>query len=60
VSLLPGKVPRALASKLLVASPPAFPDNKDALLAEVRADHSADTGWLDDYDLLDSHIFLHP
>jgi hypothetical protein len=48
------------ASKLLVASPSAFPDNKDALLAEVHSDYSVDIQWLDSYDLLDPHIILHP
>jgi hypothetical protein len=48
------------ASQLLVASSTTFPDDKDALLAEVPEDHLVDIGWLDGYDLLDPNIFLHP
>ena len=48
------------ASTLLVASPSAFPDDKDALLALRPADHSVDIDWLDGYGLLDPNIFVHP
>ena len=48
------------ASQLLVASSTAIPDDKDALLAEVPADHSVDIGWLDGHDLLDPNFTLHP
>lgn len=47
------------ASHLLVASSTEFPDDKDALLTGMPADHSVDVGWLDGHDLLDPH-FLHP
>ncbi len=48
------------ASQVLVASPTAFPDDKDVLLAETPAGHSVDIGWLDDHDLLDPNLYLHP
>jgi hypothetical protein len=47
------------ASKLLVASPSAFPDDKNALLAEVPADYTVHIDWLDSHDLLDPNIVLH-
>lgn len=48
------------ASQLLVTTSTAFPDDKDAFLAEIPADCSIDIDWLDGYDLLDPNIFLHP
>ena len=48
------------ASQVLAASPTAFPDDKDVLLADIPADRSVDLGWLDVRDLLDPNFYLHP
>lgn len=48
------------ASQVLAASPTAFPDNKDVLLANMPSECSVDVGWLDDHDLLDPNLYLHP
>ena len=48
------------ALQVLAASPTAFPEDKDPLLAEVPPDSSVDIVWLDDYDLLDPHPYFHP
>jgi hypothetical protein len=48
------------ASQVLAASSTAFPEDKDSLLAEVPSQPLVDVIWLDDYDLLDPNIFVHP
>jgi hypothetical protein len=48
------------ASQVLATSSTAFPEDKSSLLAEVPSWLSVDIIWLDDHDLLDPNIFLHP
>jgi hypothetical protein len=48
------------ASKLLVASSTAFPEDKAPLLCEALSRHSVEIIWLDGRDLLDPDFVLHP
>jgi hypothetical protein len=48
------------ASRVLAASPTAFPEDKGSLISEVPSHSSVDIIWLDDRDLLDPDFVLHP
>lgn len=48
------------ASRLVIASSTAFPEDKASLLREVPAGHSVELLWLDERHLLDPNFFANP